>query len=101
MSIIVRPTVQVKELGLFHAPYYLHDLLKQPDDSRLYNVKLIERARVDKHGVKRYQVLDEIPNSNPNVFLTNQENGFYNVGKDESVIFYSYSDPERRKLLYI
>ena len=92
--------VQVKQLGLFYEPYYLHDLFKQPVDERLYGVKLIERARVNKHGAKRYQVLDEGINSDRNVFRTNGENGengFYVVDKNESVIFYSYSDPERRK----
>jgi hypothetical protein len=93
--------VQVKQLGLFYEPYYLHDLLKQPSDERLFGVKLIERARVKKHGVKRYQVLDEGINSDRNVFLTNEEKGFYVVDKNESVIFYSYSDPERRKFYII
>ena len=89
--------VQVKQLRLFYEPYYLHDLFKQQSDERLYGVKLIECARVNKHGVKRYQVLDEDINPDPKVFLTNEANGFYIVDKNESVIFYSYSDLERRK----
>jgi hypothetical protein len=92
--------VQVKQLGLFYEPYYLQDLFNQLSDDRLYNVKFIERARVDNHGAKRYQVLDECTSLNPKVFVANEENGFYVVGKNESVIFYSYSDPERRKFLY-
>ena len=89
--------VQVKQLGLFYEPYYLHDLFKLPVDEHLYGVKVIERARVNKHGVKHYQVLDKGINSDQNVFRTYEGNGFYVVDKDESVIFYSYSDPERRK----
>jgi hypothetical protein len=75
-------------------------VINQPSVDRLYNVRLIERARVKNHGVKRYQVLDEDPNPDPKVIVTNEENGFYTVSKNESVIFYSYSDPERRKFLY-
>ena len=90
----------MKELGLFYKPYNLQDLFSQASANRLYNVKLVERVRDDNHGVKRYQVLDEALNLNQKVFITNEENGFYIVGKDESVIFYSYSDPERHKFLY-
>ena len=88
-------------MGLFHEPYYLQDLFNQSSDDRLYNVKLIERARTNNHSAKRYQVLDEGANLNPKVFITNEENGFYVVGKNESVIFYSYSDPERCKFYII
>ena len=87
--------LQVKQLGLFYEPYYLEDLFNQSPGDRLYNVKLIERARNKNHRVKHYRVLDEVANSDPKAVVANEQNDFYVVHKDESVIFYSYSDPER------
>ena len=89
--------LQIKQLGLFYEPYYLQDLFDQSPGDRLYEVKLIERARNKNHGVKHYHVLDEVANSDPKTVIASEQNGFYVVHKDESVIFYSYSDPERRR----
>ena len=83
----------MKHLGLFYKPYYLQDILDKPSDGRLFNVRLIERTRTTDHGVKRYRVLDEA--ANPNAFVVNEDTGFYVVGVDESVIFYSYTGPEK------
>ena len=45
--------------------------------------------------MKHYWLLDEVANSDPRAVVANEKNGFYAVHKDESVIFYSYSDSER------
>ncbi len=87
--------LQIKQLGLFYEPYYLQDLFDRSPRDRLYEVKLVERARNKNHNVKHYRVLDEVANSDPKAVIANEQNGFYVVHKDESVIFYSYSDPER------
>ena len=85
-------------MGFLQA-YNLQDLFSQASLNRFYNVKLVEHVHDDNHSLKRYhwQVLDEALNPNPKVFITNEKNGFYIVGKDESVIFYLYSDSERHK----
>jgi hypothetical protein len=63
-----------------------------PSD-RLYNVRLVERHRINNHGIKQYWI--EVANPNPKIVVADEKNGFYIVDKDESVIFYSYSDPDK------
>ena len=79
----------MKQLGLKQLSFSLKELLKS-GQTEFKGIKLIERQRNLKHGIKRYKKMSET--ANRNCLIVNENTGYYVVKEDDSVIFYSFSD---------
>jgi carboxypeptidase C (cathepsin A) len=79
----------VKQLGLKQSSFFLKELLKT-GQTDFKGIKLVERNRNLKHGIKRYKTMSETAHRGS--LTVNEETGYYVVKEEESVIFYSFSD---------
>jgi hypothetical protein len=79
----------VKQLGLRQLSFSLKELLKT-GQTEFKGMKLVERKRILKHGIKRYKTMSETAHRGS--LIVNEETGYYVVKEEDSVIFYSFSD---------
>ena len=76
------------------AKYSAYDLLTLPQEERPFQVKMVERIPI-KPTIKRYTYMSNSPVSpGDEAAHISEETGFYMVGPQESVIFYTKSSGE-------
>lgn len=72
--------------------YFAHSLLALPQADRPFQIKMVERTPV-KSTIKRYTYMSNSLDDDGTAHIS-EETGYYIVGRQESVIFYSKGSSE-------